>query len=138
MSPYMVNKSDGSVSTDNTRWTTYFIPYSKCIVIDKLLVNDRIGYNICYYNENEEYIKYTQNSFSATDNCALIRLEFYNKVGDMTPEDKTYIATYYNIRYHEWVDTLNSFIATKNSVTFYNDTIKYYKNAVNVKDLILL
>lgn len=138
MSPYMVNKRDGSVSTDNARWTTYFIPYSKCIVIDKLLVNDRIGYNICYYDENEKYIKYTQNSFSATDNCALIRLEFYNKVGDMTPEDKTYIATYYNIRYHEWVDTLNSFIATKNSETFYNDTIKYYKEAVNVKDLILV
>ena len=56
----------------------------------------------------------------------------------MTPEDKTYIATYYNIRYHEWVDTLNSFIATRNSETFYNDTIKYYKEAVNVKDLIML
>ena len=53
------------------------------------------------------------------------KLKNNNKDGDMTPEDKTYIATYYNIRYHEWVDTLNSFIATKNSETFYNDTIKY-------------
>lgn len=132
MNTYVVNKSDGSVSTDLSRWTSYYIPYN----ISMFVTNNvsTVGYNLCYYTEDKTYLSYSQNKFTETPNAKYVRLEYFNRnSGDLTPEQKNSIQSMNLLTYHTWCDPEQSFLNQTDNDIKYLDTVFNFEKATIAK-----
>lgn len=135
MYAYNVNKTDGSVSTDNTRWTSFFIPYSPALVIEN---KSGLGYHACYYDGARKYLSYTDGLIDRTlKNCAMLRLEFYKTEGDMTQQDKNNIANQVTVRYHDETDNPAAYNNELHATFYDRDEHMYCEDATAIESLVL-
>lgn len=133
-----VSKTDGSLSANNTRYTTFFIPYNISMFIDGTVSN--IGWNWCYFTEDEEYIQYNSGGINrAVTNCAFVRIEFFTRNGsDMTSEEKGQIQSLLALKYHDWCDNMQSLPNTTSSDIQYLDTLIYFDSVTEVLNQVVL
>ena len=144
MNPYFVDKTTGKPRTDNSRWTTGYIPYSISMFVQNKVSS--VGYNVCYYNGVRDddntlpghFLGYSQNSTQIRTDAKLCRIEFYKTDGDMSEEEKNQIQTQNIIKFHDWCDIERSFPCEHTDDLFICDTIKYFTEATKVENLIIV
>ena len=143
MYPYFVDKKKGTVSTDNSRFTTGYLPYSIAMFVTNSVSN--IGFHVCYYDgikdtENNlpgHFLGYSENKTEVRTDARLCRIEFYKASGDMTDLEKNQIQTKNKITYHTWCDVERSFISEHTDDLYICDTIKYFTQPTKVEILFI-
>lgn len=137
MSNYFINKSDGTLSTDKSRYTTYLIPYNISMFVTNNV--DSVGYNYCYYDKNEQYIGYSQNKWEQHDDCAFVRIEFFNRnTGNLTNKQMDEIQSKCLLTYHSWGDIEHGYQNINTDDIQYNDTIFYFADKTQLEGKVLI
>lgn len=137
MNNYFVNKTDGTLSTNKSRYTSYFIPYNISMFVTNNV--DSVGYNYCYFNSSEQYIGYSQNKWEQHDDCAFVRIEFYNRNdGDLTNEQINDIQTKCLLTYHDWGDIEQGYQNINSADIQYNDTLFYFSSATQLDPQVIV
>lgn len=136
MTKNKVDKVNGSLSQDNNRYTTPFIPYNVSMFVTNNASS--CGYHICYYSLDEQYLSYSENKFVITEGAAYVRIEFYKKDGsELTGSDISAI-TNSTLTYHTWCDEEQSFICQKDANLKHLDTLFVFKETTKVESQIVL
>lgn len=133
MSSNAVSKSDGSLSLDNSRFTTFFIPYNRSMFINGTV--EGCSYHYCYYTGEQVYIDYSENAFEEHEDAKLVRIEWFTSDGsDMTPTQKNQIQSVPVLTYHLWCDTPQSFNCKLSADLQELDTLFWFSEAASITE----
>lgn len=137
----IIDKTTGSMSSSNKRWTSFLIPAE----IDFFVKNSvsGVGYNVCFYSgvNGETYIGYSQNStdIEKLKQSTLMRIEFYKSDGsDMTTTDKANIINGVTLNYHTWSDSVTQNDAKMSAANYTRDSVRYSSELINNSSQVIL
>lgn len=128
-----VSKTDGSLSPNNSRFTTFFIPYNISMFINGTV--EGCSYHFCYYDGEQKYLGYSENAFEKHNNAKLVRIEWFTSDGsDMTATQKNQIQSVPILNYHTWCDTAQSLPCQISADIQELDTVFWFDSAARISD----
>lgn len=138
-----VDKSTGAITSDKTRYTSYFIPASLDFFVSGALTG--VGYNVCFYkintSETQDYTGYSQNKTDVDflKKADLLRIEFYKSDGsEITSIDMSNINTSFQFMYHSFPDDILRYPAGVYANNYERDSIRFSPTTIRNTSQIII